>query len=497
MSAGLAVGAKAVRSFRIKQLASLKTHVKLNGPLPPPTNEQPDTPHRLPNPFLPHKNPLTGRWAPPTISLRRQADLVKKAKASNGLYLLPPGPKCPKPSDLTAQAAAKLAKDQFGGTIGKGLVEGQSKEKWRSSLEGTWMNPVDWVGEPKIKEVPGAELGTRLYAGKKRMFKGHRWERLKAGRDKKKKVLMRDMARRIRNYKSLPKYFTHACPSLVLSEEEAEPTQGLQFQQVAETSLLRPDVDAQWVHDKAPTGPRAAAGRPRASEVPQITESANTKLLVSNLHYEITPKDLTGTASPELHLKKANLDLIAYSHSIFASILKYDRSGRSSGTAIISFETTAEATRAKKQFDGILAKGINISFATFVVPDVCSALYTLLITFTGQPMTITFDTAPAPKTRRSASAPTSLINRIQKPPLLDRLSKDDAGIKTKTPTGPRGNVGPVRTRAPRAPRAPKKPKTAEELDKELDAFMGDSEAVAAEKPAADEAAATVQDVEMS
>lgn len=36
---------------------------------------------------------------------------------------------------------------------------------------------------------------------------------------------------------------------------------------------------------------------------------------------------------------------------------KYDRSGRSSGMAIISFETPAEATRAKKQFDGILAKG--------------------------------------------------------------------------------------------------------------------------------------------
>lgn len=38
---------------------------------------------------------------------------------------------------------------------------------------------------------------------------------------------------------------------------------------------------------------------------------------------------------------------------------KYDRSGRSSGVAIIAFETPAEATRAKKQFDGILAKGIH------------------------------------------------------------------------------------------------------------------------------------------
>lgn len=41
----------------------------------------------------------------------------------------------------------------------------------------------------------------------------------------------------------------------------------------------------------------------------------------------------------------------------------------------------------------------------------------------------------------------------------------------------KGTVGPIRSR-PRGPkprREPKKPKTAEELDKELDAFMGDSE----------------------
>jgi THO complex subunit 4 len=39
----------------------------------------------------------------------------------------------------------------------------------------------------------------------------------------------------------------------------------------------------------------------------------------------------------------------------------------------------------------------------------------------------------------------------------------------------RGGVGPIRTKPRSAPgrSEPKKPKTAEELDKELDAFMGD------------------------
>jgi THO complex subunit 4 len=39
------------------------------------------------------------------------------------------------------------------------------------------------------------------------------------------------------------------------------------------------------------------------------------------------------------------------------SFLKYDRSGRSSGVAVVSFETPLQATRAKRQFDGKLAKG--------------------------------------------------------------------------------------------------------------------------------------------
>ncbi|KAG6919845.1 hypothetical protein DXG01_000350 [Tephrocybe rancida] len=205
MSAGISAGAKVVKSFRIKQLASLQSHIIHNGPLPPPTAEQPilNTPHRLPNPFVPHKNPRTGRWAPAAISLRRQADLVKQAKASNTLYLLPPGPKAPKHSELTSLAAQKLAKKKFGGHWGQGFPPGKfDKAKWKKSLDNTWMNPVEWVGEVKTKEVPGAELGTRLYAAKKRMFKGHRWERLKAARAKKGKILMRDMARRVRNYKA-------------------------------------------------------------------------------------------------------------------------------------------------------------------------------------------------------------------------------------------------------------------------------------------------------
>lgn len=133
-------------------------------------------------------------------------------------------------------------------------------------------------------------------------------------------------------------------------------------------------------------------------------------------------------------------------------------------------------------------------------------------------MTITYD-APAP--RRAVSAPTSLslLNRIQKPPLASRLGSDDSSVKTSD--GPYVYLlhqllsligllfsGAIRSRPRRGPKAPaavaprpgpKKPKTVEDLDKELDAFMGDAEpATATTVPVQPATVATAnQDVEMA
>jgi len=205
-----------------------------------------------------------------------------------------------------------------------------------------------------------------------------------------------------------------------------------------------------WLHDRAPGAPKAtnqSNGHTTKSEA-----SLNSKLLVSNLHYEITPKDPTASFGQIGTLVREPL-------------IRYDRSGRSSGVAIISFETPAEATRAKKQFSGILAKG--------------------------QPMTIAYDSGPPRTTRRVASAPSSLLNRIQKPALADRLSQDDSS----TAAAPPRSTGPIRSRRGKArptARAPKKPKTAEDLDKELDLFMGDGS-----KETSATVAATTVDVEMA
>jgi hypothetical protein len=63
-----------------------------------------------------------------------------------------------------------------------------------------------------------------------------------------------------------------------------------------------------WLHDKAPTAPRA--------DLKASATAPNNKLLVSNLHYEITPKDLTvsntSPTSPSIltgtHRHKPSLD---------------------------------------------------------------------------------------------------------------------------------------------------------------------------------------------
>jgi len=190
----------------------------------------------------------------------------------------------------------------------------------------------------------------------------------------------------------------------------------------------RASSEGVWVHDRAPGAPRAA------TQSSELNAPLSNKIMVTNLHYEITPKDLTAIFGQVGTLVRE-------------PFIRYDRSGRSSGVAIITFETPAEATRAKKQLDGVLAKG--------------------------QPISIEFDKGLP----RRASAPgTSLLNRIQKPPLLDRLSQAQAKAKASmmhskrvgsTRGRGRGRVaGSGRGRTSNAP-----PKSAAELDNEIDAFM--------------------------
>ena len=188
--------ARAVKQFRLNELKSLPQHILRFGPLATSAETDNSAALRLPNPFVPRRNPDTGRWAPPKFSLRRQADLIKRAKEAGMLHFLPPGPKCPRPSESVLRPAVPDGHPKLGAK--ETNVEGD-----KDASDSLWMDSVDWEGKADFKQTPGSDTGTRLYSGKKRMFKGHRWERMKEGRDIKRKILMRDMARRVKNYKAV------------------------------------------------------------------------------------------------------------------------------------------------------------------------------------------------------------------------------------------------------------------------------------------------------
>lgn len=133
-------------------------------------------------------------------------------------------------------------------------------------------------------------------------------------------------------------------------------------------------------------------------------------------------------------------------------------------------------------------------------------------TIIDQPMSIAYDNSPPPAPkgpRRSASTP-SLLNRIEKPSLIERLSRDEPKPKKQEVVSyvsiistwgflslsfSDGGVGPVRTKGRHA-RQKKQPKTAEQLDKELDLFMKDEITPAQAQPASAGAAGD-GDVEMA
>ncbi|KAF9010088.1 hypothetical protein BDQ17DRAFT_1397542 [Cyathus striatus] len=220
--------AHVIKNFRIHEINGLRSHLLRFGPLPPASGVVPlNAELSLPNPFLPMKDIRKGSWIPPKYSLRRQAELVKQAKEAGLLHLLPPGPKNPmsqlkeeltkagvkftehneslkKEEDSESILSTELSSINGAneGELFTAKLESIEQEEVADVEDNFWKSPIAWHGEFKEKSVAGAELGIRLYAGKTRMFKGHKWERVKESREKRQAVLLRDMDARIERYKS-------------------------------------------------------------------------------------------------------------------------------------------------------------------------------------------------------------------------------------------------------------------------------------------------------
>ncbi|PSS36987.1 hypothetical protein PHLCEN_2v1203 [Hermanssonia centrifuga] len=179
------MASQAIKQFRTREITGfLKANPKTSGKAV-----------KVHNPFLPRLNTETGRWAPAKYSRRRQADLIKKARESNMLHLIPPGPKLGvKELESAIQGHAPAAAAFVTDAVQTAAESLRRKDRWTASIE--------WEGEVKEKKVPGADIGNRLYAGKKRMFKGHKWQRTMKKTKHRRWLLLRSMKGRISRFKS-------------------------------------------------------------------------------------------------------------------------------------------------------------------------------------------------------------------------------------------------------------------------------------------------------
>ncbi|KAK0729178.1 hypothetical protein B0T21DRAFT_370506 [Apiosordaria backusii] len=103
------------------------------------------------------------------------------------------------------------------------------------------------------------------------------------------------------------------------------------------------NLDTEWVHDRYEDhGSRRSAPRRRNSNE-YSSDSRGSKIRVDNIHYELTQEELEGLFSSIGPLVKLEM--------------KYDRAGRSEGTAFVTYQSSHDASQAIKEFDGANAAG--------------------------------------------------------------------------------------------------------------------------------------------
>ncbi|KAH9042543.1 hypothetical protein EDB85DRAFT_2139114 [Lactarius pseudohatsudake] len=187
---------RAVKRFRLRELVPSSDQV---GPFPTRSFHT--------------KTPSQGGGHRQSTLCVRQAELIKHARASGTLHLLPPGPKMSSGqlavATTTAAASAASAASTHHPAADRaaeevtvsGLTNRRPAQQEAREDDAAWKGSVEWVGSLRERSVAGADVGNRLYAGKKRMFKGHKWERTRERRITRTKILLRDMDKRVERFK--------------------------------------------------------------------------------------------------------------------------------------------------------------------------------------------------------------------------------------------------------------------------------------------------------
>ncbi|KAK7417202.1 hypothetical protein QQZ08_011726 [Neonectria magnoliae] len=103
------------------------------------------------------------------------------------------------------------------------------------------------------------------------------------------------------------------------------------------------NLDSEWVHDRYEENNSRRGPAPRRRRDSPDHDSKGAKVRVENIHYDLTEDDLD--------------ELFKRIGPVVRLQLRYDRAGRSEGTAYVTYELKEDAEEAVKQFDGANANG--------------------------------------------------------------------------------------------------------------------------------------------
>ncbi|UZP44037.1 hypothetical protein NXS19_011849 [Fusarium pseudograminearum] len=103
------------------------------------------------------------------------------------------------------------------------------------------------------------------------------------------------------------------------------------------------NIDSEWVHDRFEENNNRRAPAPRRRRESPEQDSKGTKIRVDNIHYDLTDDDLS-----ELFQRIGPISRLQ---------LRYDRAGRSEGTAYVTYERNEDAKAAVLEFDRANANG--------------------------------------------------------------------------------------------------------------------------------------------
>ncbi|SPO22699.1 uncharacterized protein UTRI_01377 [Ustilago trichophora] len=245
------------------------------------------------------------------------------------------------------------------------------------------------------------------------------------------------------------------------------------------------DNAGSWKHDRyqdsegSRRAPRNASSRAPMyfpqdkSEVNEVKPTG--KLTIENLHYDVSEHDLK--------------ELFESIGPVTKSFIKYDRSDRSTGRAVVVYENPNHALQAKNEFDGAKAKGQIISITQEMRAERPKDIHVQ------RSLLSRFDLSSRLKAdgAEAKGAANSFADRLGPLRKGDRGGQREPTRATKQSAHPR-NAAPKREK--------RKPVTAADLDAELEAFMNapssGAATASADAPATNSAQpSNAQDVEMS